>query len=162
MKRAIQTHLPATDAPLEWAVEAGGVLYTAHVPLDGAGRIESGDIAAQTELTLRNLTATIEAAGGTMADVVQVQIFLTRAEDFAVMNEVYARFFTPPYPNRATMVVAGLILPGTRIEITACAHLGAANPWKQDDPRGTQCRTSHNDASARHQREHPYVVPCRQ
>lgn len=68
----------------------------------------------------------MEAAGGALADVTQVLIYLTRPEDFAAMNAVYETFFEAPYPNRATVIVAGLLAPGAVIEIVAYAHLPAA------------------------------------
>ena len=67
------------------------------------------------------------AAGGTMADVAQVLIYLTDGADAAAMNAVYRTYFEPPYPNRATVVVAGLLGPGAIIEIVANAHIGASS-----------------------------------
>jgi 2-iminobutanoate/2-iminopropanoate deaminase len=103
-RKPVKTHLPAVSAPLEWATIADGTLYTAQIPLD-------------------NLRRTVEAAGGSMADVTQVLVFLPDASDFAGMNEIYAKAFQPPYPNRAT-IVANLMVPGARIELVAYAHIG--------------------------------------
>ena len=122
-RKPVKTHLPAVSAPLEWATTADGILYTAQIPNREDGSIETGDIRAQAELTLGNLRRTVEAAGGTMADVTQVLVYLPDASDFAGMNEVYAKAFQPPYPNRAT-IVADLMVPGARIEIVAYAHIG--------------------------------------
>ena len=63
------------------------------------------------------------AAGGSLADVTQVLIYLTDPADFNQMNQVYREFFSPPYPNRATVIVAALLVPGMRIEIVVHAHL---------------------------------------
>ena len=123
MKSAVATGLPAPRAPIEWATLADGILYTAQIPLKADGTIETGPIGVQAELTLSNLKRTVEAAGGTMADVAQVLVYLPHAEDFPGMNEVYARYFPKPYPNRAT-IVAQLMVPGARIEIVAYAHIG--------------------------------------
>ena len=123
MKQVVATGLPAVSAPIEWAVTADKVLYTAHIPIRPDGSFETGDAALQMDVTMQNLKRTLEAAGGTMADVTQVLIYLTRAEDFAAINEVYARYFEPPYPNRATVVVAGIMVPGVVVEIVAHAHL---------------------------------------
>jgi enamine deaminase RidA (YjgF/YER057c/UK114 family) len=71
-----------------------------------------------------NLKRTVEAAGGTLDDVTQVLVYLPSKEDFAGMNEVYRTYFSKPYPNRAT-VVAGLMVPGAKIEIVAHAHIKA-------------------------------------
>jgi 2-iminobutanoate/2-iminopropanoate deaminase len=126
MKKVIKTHLPGEDAPIEWAVSADGILYTAQIPIRADGSIETGDIAKQADLTFTNLMRTLEAAGGSPADVTQVLVYLTRKEDFAGMNEVYRKHFSKPYPNRATVIVAGLMVPGAVIEIVAYAHLGKA------------------------------------
>jgi 2-iminobutanoate/2-iminopropanoate deaminase len=123
MKQVVETGLPAVGAPIEWAVSADKILYTAHIPIRPDGSFETGDATRQMEVTMGNLKRTVEAAGGTMADVTQVLIYVTRAEDFAAINEVYARYFDPPYPNRATVVVAGIMVPGVVVEIVAHAHL---------------------------------------
>jgi enamine deaminase RidA (YjgF/YER057c/UK114 family) len=123
MRKPVKTHLPAAGAPIEWATAADGVLYTAQIPIRADGSIETGDITAQAELTLDNLRRTVEAAGGGMGDVTQVLVYLPDPDDFAGMNAVYAKAFTPPYPNRAT-IVANLMVPGARIEIVAYAHVG--------------------------------------
>jgi 2-iminobutanoate/2-iminopropanoate deaminase len=124
-RKAVKTHLPAVSAPLEWATIADGTLYTAQIPNREDGSIETGDIRQQAQLTLDNLRRTVEAAGGSMADVTQVLVYLPYAADFAGMNEIYAKAFQPPYPNRAT-IVAELMVPGARIEVVAYAHIGGA------------------------------------
>ena len=113
MKKVIKTHLPGEEAPIEWAVSADGILYTAQIPIRADGSIETGDIAAQADLTFTKLD-----------DVTQVLVYLTGKEHFAGMNEVYRKHFSKPYPNRATVIVAGLMVPGAVIEIVAYAHLG--------------------------------------
>ncbi len=119
----VKTHLPAVSAPLEWATTADGILYTAQIPNREDGSIETGDIRVQARLTLENLRRTVEAAGGSMADVTQVLVYLPDPADFPGMNETYAKAFQPPYPNRAT-IVANLMVPGARIEVVAYAHIG--------------------------------------
>ena len=123
MRAPIKTHLPSEDAPLEWAVTADGILYTAHVPQRADGSIEDGPIERQAEVTFDNLKRTLDAAGGSLDDVTQVLIYLTDPAVFQGMNAVYRRFFARPYPNRATVIVAGLMVPGAVIEIVAYAHL---------------------------------------
>ena len=125
MRKPVKTHLPAVSAPLEWATTADGILYTAQIPNREDGSIETGDIRAQAELTLDNLRRTIEAAGGSMDDVTQVLVYLPDPADFAGMNEIYGKAFSPPYPNRAT-IVAKLMVPGAKIEIVAYAHVGGS------------------------------------
>jgi enamine deaminase RidA (YjgF/YER057c/UK114 family) len=123
MKEVVKTHLPSEEAPIEWAVTADGVLYTAQIPIRADGSIETGDIEKQADLTFDNLKRTLAAAGGSLADVTQVLVYLTGKEHFAKMNEVYRRYFSKPFPNRATVIVAGLMVPGAVIEIVAYAHL---------------------------------------
>ena len=109
---------------MEWAVQADGKLYTALIATKPDGRQETGDISAQTTRTLDNLKQVLAAAGGSMDDVVQVLIYLTDGSDAAAINSVYRTYFEPPYPNRATVVVAALLIPGANIEIVAHAHIG--------------------------------------
>jgi len=123
MKKVIKTHLPSEDAPLEWAVSADGIMYTAQIPIREDGTIETGNIDAQAELTFSNLKRTLIAAGGSLNDVTQVLIYLTNKEDFQGMNAVYRRYFSKPFPNRATVIVAGLMVPGATIEIVVYAHI---------------------------------------
>ena len=126
MKRSIKTGLPTPSAPIEWATMADGVFYTAQIPIKADGKIETGDIGTQTSLTLDNLKRSLKAAGGTLADVAQVLIYLPDPADFPGMNAVYAKYFKPPYPNRAT-IVAQLMVPGAKIEIVAYAHIRKAS-----------------------------------
>ncbi len=123
MKTAVDTGLKRARSPIEWAILADGILYTAQIPMRADGSIEDGDIGAQTTLTLANLRRTIAAAGGTLADVTQVLVYLPHPGDFPGMNAVYQGFFPQPYPNRAT-IVANLMVAGARIEIVAYAHIG--------------------------------------
>ena len=106
---------------------ADGILYTVQVAMRPDGSIESGDIRVQTELTLSNLRRAVERAGGKLADVTQVIVYLTDADDFQGMNSVYQTYFSSPYPNRAT-IVAGLTAKDARIEIVAYAHIGPTKP----------------------------------
>ena len=124
MRKTIDTGLPNGSAPVEWATVSNGTLYTASIPIRADGSIETGDIAAQTELTLANLKQIVEAAGATMNNVTQVQVFLTGKEYFEGMNAVYRTFFDEPFPNRAT-IVADLMVPGAKIEIIAHADVSA-------------------------------------
>jgi 2-iminobutanoate/2-iminopropanoate deaminase len=123
MRQVVKTHLPGEDAPIEWAVTADGVLYTAQIPIREDGSIETGPVDKQADLTFGNLKRTLEAAGGTLEDVTQVLVYLTDKGDFPGMNAVYRRYFQKPFPNRATVIVAGLMVPGAVIEIVAYAHI---------------------------------------
>ena len=96
MNQVIKTGLPEAGAPIEWAVKADGVVYTALIPIRADGSVDTGGIEGQTRLTLENLKTVMAAAGGTMKDVSQVLIYITDAGDFEKMNKVYAEYFSPP------------------------------------------------------------------
>lgn len=106
-----------------WAVLTGRTLYSVHVPIRADGSIEIGDARRQTEATLADLEATLKAAGGTLSDVVMVQIFLTSLDHKPVMDEIYGRFFSEPYPVRACVAVVALPTPGTIIELAVTAQI---------------------------------------
>ena len=123
MREAVETGIPPTKSPLEWAVRDDGVLYTALIATNPDGTLETGDITVQTKRTLDNLRQVLDAAGGTMADVNQVLIYLTDGADAPAMNAVYRTYFDQPFPNRATVVISALLAPGAIIEIVAYAHI---------------------------------------
>lgn len=126
--QAIDTGIAPSSAPISDCVRAGNQLWLVAIAEDPAsGAIVAGDIEAQTRQALANLRQCVEAAGGTIRDIVQVQIFLIDSADAAGMNRVYAEVFTArPYPVRATVVVKELLAKGLRIEITATAMLSGA------------------------------------
>jgi enamine deaminase RidA (YjgF/YER057c/UK114 family) len=121
MRRIIETDLKKPPAPHAWAIVANGTLYSVHVPIRPDGTIENGDATQQTEVTLADLQATLEAAGADRKDVVLVQIYLTSLEHKPAVDEVYKRFFEEPYPVRACIAVSELPTPGTVIEIVVTA-----------------------------------------
>ncbi|HUS54428.1 MAG TPA: RidA family protein [Thermohalobaculum sp.] len=123
MQRIIKTGLTKPAAPHEWAVAAGGTLYSVHVPIRPDGSIEDGDAQRQTEVTLTDLKLTVQAAGGSLDNVVLVQIYLTSLKHKTVVDEVYKRFFETPYPVRACLAVSELPTPGTMIEVVATTAL---------------------------------------
>lgn len=123
-RKPVSTGLPQLKAPLEWATVADGVLYTAQVPIKADGGVETGDAVIQVDLTLRNLKKTVEAAGGSMDDVTQCVVYLTDAKHAPALNEVWPRYFNAPYPNRATVIVTALVVPGIVVEVVAHAHIG--------------------------------------
>lgn len=109
--------------PFSPAVAAGELLFlSGQVAQDPTtGRLIEGDAAAQADRILRNVAELLAAAGRSLDDVVRVGIFLVELEDFAAVNEVYARHFARPYPARTTVGVAALPL-GARVEIEAIAR----------------------------------------
>jgi 2-iminobutanoate/2-iminopropanoate deaminase len=122
MRKPVDTKLPKTAAPIEWATIGGDTRYTVQIPIRADGTIEDGDVAAQTRLVFANLKQTVEAAGVTLDHVSQILVFLSNKDDFAAMNAVYKTVFAPPYPNRST-IGADLMLKGAKIEIVAYATL---------------------------------------
>ena len=119
MHRIIKADLKKPAAPHEWAIEAGGTLYSVHVPIRADGTIESGDASAQAHVTFSDLNSTLEAAGYSTQDVVLVQIFLTSLEHKAAVDDVYRQYFSESLPVRACIAVSALPTPNTVIEVVA-------------------------------------------
>jgi 2-iminobutanoate/2-iminopropanoate deaminase len=124
MKKAISTGLPTHGRPYEWAILAGGVLYTAAIPIKADGTTETGDITAQATLTLANLARTLEAAGGSMADVTQAMLYVTKRSYIDPITAVWASAFPKPYPNRATVIVSEIGVADIGMLVVAHAYLG--------------------------------------
>jgi len=126
MFHIVDTGLARTPgAPLNGTVRAGRTLYMSHIPKDPeTAAFIGGSFEAQARRAFANLKQSVEAAGGTLADVTQIVMFLVDREDFAAMNEIYREFFADPFPNRSVVVVKELIAPGMLIEFLAYAHLG--------------------------------------
>ncbi|MDX1547374.1 MAG: RidA family protein [Rhodothermales bacterium] len=111
MREIIATeHAPAALGPYSQAVRVGNALYCAgQLGLDPAtGQLAEGGIEAETRQALDNLRAVVEAAGFTMADAVQVQVFLADLNDYQAMNAVYTTYFDESKPARAAFEVARL------------------------------------------------------
>ncbi|OAM78686.1 RidA family protein [Devosia elaeis] len=121
MIERIETGIAPSSAPINDAVRAGKHVWLVAIAEDPVtGDIVAGGIEAQARRCIQNLEIAIRAAGGTLANLAMVQIFLTDAADAPGMNAVYREFFTAqPYPVRATVVVKELLAKGLRIEITA-------------------------------------------
>ena len=126
MKEVVDCGLPALAQPFSWAVKGGGLLFTAHGPVRQDGTIDTGPIEDQARLTFANLQRAVQAAGGTLADVTQVLIYMLDTQDMKAIDAVYREFFVAPYPNRSSAAVAGLVVPGMKIEIVAYAAIASA------------------------------------
>ncbi|WP_243089759.1 RidA family protein [Thermus neutrinimicus] len=112
---------PQAIGPYSQAVRAGGMVFVSgQIPLKPDGALVEGDIRAQTEQVMENLKAILEAAGLSLSRVVQTTCFLLDMEDFPLFNEVYARYFSPPYPARA-MVAVKALPKGVRVEVACIA-----------------------------------------
>ena len=119
----------APDAPKAMgayspAIKAGNLLFiSGQIPVDpSTGNLIDGDIAAQADQVMRNLTALLRAAGASFTNVVRTTVYLADMNDFAGMNEVYSRYIVDPPPARATVQVARLPRD-VKIEIDAIAVL---------------------------------------
>jgi 2-iminobutanoate/2-iminopropanoate deaminase len=124
-KTVISTpNAPRPLGPYSQGIVANGFLYVAgQVPIDPAtNTMIEGPVAEQTARVLDNVTAILEAAGVTRADVVQARVFLRRIADFSEMNAVYAKYFADEPPARTT-IEAGL-RAGVDVEIDVVAVVG--------------------------------------
>jgi 2-iminobutanoate/2-iminopropanoate deaminase len=111
MKQAVSSdHAPKAIGPYSQAVRAGQLLFASgQIPLDpNTGTIVEGDVAAQARRVMENLAAVLKSSGLSFADVVRTTVFLADMNDFATVNEVYGKYFSEPYPARATVQVARL------------------------------------------------------
>lgn len=116
---------PRPVGPYSQAVKAGGWVFVAgQVAIDPAtGKLVEGDIRAQARRTLMNVKEILEAAGASLRDVVKVNVYLARQEEFQAMNEVYREFFTENPPARTTVVVK-MVSDAILIEVDAVAYVG--------------------------------------
>jgi reactive intermediate/imine deaminase len=111
---------PAAIGPYSQAVKVGNTVWlSGQIPLvPGTAELVAGDITAQATQTFRNLVAVAEAAGGSLANAVKINISLTNLEHFGAVNAVMTQFFQEPFPARACVQVAALP-KGAQIEIEA-------------------------------------------
>jgi 2-iminobutanoate/2-iminopropanoate deaminase len=126
-RRAIETdEAPAPIGPYSQAVVANGVLYcSGQVPLDpGTGELVGGGVAEQARRCLDSLDAVCDAAGTRLSAAARIGIYLTDMDLFAEVNEVYASFFSEPFPVRTTVGVAALP-KGALVEMDATVPLVA-------------------------------------
>jgi enamine deaminase RidA (YjgF/YER057c/UK114 family) len=124
MIEKIDVGMASSSAPVSDCVRAGKHVWFVAIAEDPAtGDIVPGGIEVQTRQTLENLKRAVTLAGGTLADIAQVQIFLTDKADAAGMNAVYREYFSEPYPVRAT-VIAGLLAEGLKVEMLATGVVG--------------------------------------
>jgi 2-iminobutanoate/2-iminopropanoate deaminase len=116
---------PAAIGPYSQAVAANGFLFcSGQVALDPktGQMVGAGDVQKETERALENLKGVLSARGLGCEDVVKTTVFLASMDDFAKMNEVYAKYFAVKPPARATVAAAGLP-KGARVEVECVAVL---------------------------------------
>lgn len=130
MRQTVETdEAPKPVGPYAQAVLAGDFVFAAgQIGLDPAtGKLVPGGTREQLVQVLDNLSAVLRACGHQLDDVVKTTVYLVDLGDMAVVNEVYARYFPPPHPARATVQVAALPA-GARVEIEAVALRSAPRP----------------------------------
>ncbi|HTW58125.1 MAG TPA: RidA family protein [Terriglobales bacterium] len=111
MRQLISTKdAPQAIGPYSQAIKANGFIFTSgQVAIDPATQqVIAGDISAQTDRVLRNLSEILEAAGSGLGKVVRCTVFLKDMNDFAPMNAVYGKYFSSAPPARTTVEVARL------------------------------------------------------
>jgi 2-iminobutanoate/2-iminopropanoate deaminase len=113
----------AAVGPYNHAVRIGDLLFCAgQIPLDPAtGNLVPGDVKAQTDRVLQNVSIILEDQKLTFTNVVKTTVYLTNLADFAAMNEVYSKYFTADFPARSTVQVSALPRAAS-VEIEVIAH----------------------------------------
>ena len=121
----ITSEAPKAIGTYSQAVKVGNTVYlSGQIPLDPAtGELVAGEIRAQITRVFDNLAAVARAAGGSLQDVVKLNVFLTDLKNFPQVNEIMARYFQEPYPARAAVGVAALPR-GAQVEMDAIMVLG--------------------------------------
>ncbi len=109
-RQIIQTaSAPQAIGTYSQAVKVGSTVYlSGQIGLDPATMQMAGDIEAQVHRVFKNLQAVTEASGGSLADIVKLNIFLTDLSHFTLVNSIMAEYFKEPYPARAAVGVASL------------------------------------------------------
>jgi len=127
LRRIHSDAAPKAIGTYSQAIQAGETVYlSGQIPLDPTSmKVVDGPIEQQIERVFQNLTAVAEAAGGSLANIVKLNVYLTDLRHFPHVNEVMARFFSEPFPARAAIGVAALPL-GVPVEIDAVLVLGAS------------------------------------
>ena len=123
IKRSIQTEqAPAAIGPYSQAIRIGDFLYTSgQIALDPeSGIFLSGEIEEETEQTLKNISAILQAGGVNFENVIKTTVYMSDLNDFTRMNQIYEKYFSTNKPARACVQVAALP-KGAKIEIDAIA-----------------------------------------
>jgi len=124
-KQEINTpNAPAAIGPYSQAIRTGSLLFcSGQIPLDPVTmEIVSADVGEQAHQVFLNLSALAEAAGSSLDAAVKLTIFLTSLDDFAVVNDIMSKYFSLPFPARATIQVSALP-KGAQVEVEAILAL---------------------------------------
>ncbi|PIE46318.1 MAG: reactive intermediate/imine deaminase [Gammaproteobacteria bacterium] len=126
MKQIIATaNAPAAVGTYSQAVRSGNLVFlSGQIPLDPATMELKQGFTAQTHQVFNNLKAVVEAAGGSMDQIIKLTIFVMDLDNFAELNDIMAEYFTQPYPARAAVQVAG-IPKGAEVEMEAIVDLNS-------------------------------------
>ena len=139
MRKAIVTDkAPKPLGPYSQAIIEGDFIFVAGQGCSNpqTGKLDLGDVGSETWRTFENIRAILDAAGSSLDDVVKCNVYLRDINDFAAMNEVYAKFFKAPFPARTT-IQAGALPGGIAVEIECIAKAGRGT---MDEGRGTSGR----------------------
>jgi len=121
MKAVKTEQAPAAIGPYSQGVETGSLVFASgQLPIDPSTGTFPEGIKAQTRQSLKNAQAILQAAGLSMKNVVKTTVLLADIDDFAAMNEVYAEFFSEPYPARSAFAVKA-VPKGALVEIECIA-----------------------------------------
>ena len=122
MKAISTNNAPAAIGPYSQAIEAGGLVFASgQLPINpSTGTFPEGGIKEQTRQSILNAQAILESAGCSLSNVVKTTVLLADIADFAAMNEVYASFFSAPFPARSAFAVRDLP-KGALVEIEMIA-----------------------------------------
>jgi 2-iminobutanoate/2-iminopropanoate deaminase len=130
LRHAIVTEkAPKPMGPYSQAIIEGDFIFVAgQGPINPlTGTRELGDVRSETKRVFENLRAILQAAGSSLDHVVKCNVYLRDINDFAAMNEVYATYFTAPFPARTT-IQAGALPGGIAVEIECVARKATAAP----------------------------------
>jgi 2-iminobutanoate/2-iminopropanoate deaminase len=121
-KSIVTEKAPKPLGPYSQAVVEGDFIFLAGQGCSNpaTGKLELGDVRSETKRTFENLRAVLQAAGSSLDDVMKCNVYLRDINDFAAMNEVYATFFSAPFPARTT-IQAGALPGGIAVEIECIA-----------------------------------------
>ena len=111
MKKTIQTNnAPQAVGPYSQAIDCGDIVFlSGQIPIvPETGCLVEGDITAQTHQIFQNIKAVLEAAGLSMDHVVKTTVYMTNLADFGTLNEIYATYFSEPFPARSCVGVSSL------------------------------------------------------
>ena len=116
---------PKAIGPYSPALKVGNMLFlSGSIPLDPvSGQLVPGGIVEQTTQVMENIKSLLDAAGASFSNIARTTVFMTDLGEFAQMNEIYAKYFTAPYPARSTVQVVKLP-KDVRVEIDVIAVLG--------------------------------------